>query len=338
MTLSPAHNSLSREPLTSRSVQHQGCLGMGTEVSISTPSRSRQPVITLSALVTLCVLALGIVACSGCASRDTDRLVAPSVTVAPYDSIQGGILWAVAPIRNESGTSLIETADLTDRLVAACAQVQGVRVLPANRTAEAMRALGMRQISSSADAKRVAARMGADAIVIGSVSAYDPYVPTLGLSLALFTRPGSPIDETTRAGDPRALTMQTSERAPTRRAAMPDAPASVVSEHFDGKNHQVLIEVRNYANGRSDHSSALNWKRYVASMPLFEEFCSAAAVERLVQSEWLRVSRLPSVNPVATTQNTFPSNTPATPSPESVASDTRVVDVGSTDLGGQKDR
>lgn len=331
MTDQRAHNSVSREPQRLRNVQAQGWHGMGMLTSNFSPARTSQHVaFGYVGFTMLLMLALGVLAASGCASRDPERLVAPSVTVAPYDSIPGGVLWAVAPVRNESGTVTVDTPELTDKIVAACAQVQGVRVLSANRTAQAMRALELREISNSADAKRVAARMGADAIVVASVSAYDPYVPTLGLSVALFTRPGSPIDETTRAGDPRALTMQTSERAPTRRAAMPDAPASVVSEHFDGKNHQVLIEIRNFATGRSEQNSALNWKRYVASMPLFEEFCSAAAVDRLVQAEWLRVSRLPAVNSRDTTYNARP--------PEPVASDTHIVDVGSTDLGGQKDR
>lgn len=293
----------------------------------ATSSSVLQPVLSICAVS---LLGAGMLFASGCASRDTDRLTAPSVTVAPYDSIQGGVLWAVGPVRNESGTMVVEPRDIADKLVAACAEVRGVRVLPSNRTNEAMRALGLREISNAADAKRVAARMGADAIVIPSLTAYDPYVPTMGLSLALFTRPGSPIDETTRAGDPRALAVQTSERAPARRAAMPDAPASVVSEHFDGKNHQVLMDVRNFASGRSESGTALNWKRYVASMPLFEEFCSAASVERLVQAEWLRVGRLPSMQSASINRSAFP--------PEPVASDTRVVDVGSTDLGGQKDR
>jgi len=332
MTHLHAHICIWREPLTARNVQNKGCLGMGMIAQHFTSSR-RVPSCSRKVLATpliLCALALTPLFTSGCASRDNDRLTAPSVTVSPYDSIQGGVLWAVAPVRNESGTTLVETIDLTDKIVAACAQVRGVRVLPANRTAQAMRALGLREISNAPDAKRVAARMGADAIVVGSVTAYDPYVPTIGLSLALFTRPGSPIDETTRSGDPRALTMQTSERAPQRRAALPDAPASVVSEHFDGKNHQVLMDVRNFATGRSESGTALNWKRYVASMPLFEEFASAASVDRLVQAEWLRVGRFPAMNTASFDRSV--------PSPDPVASDTRVVDVGSTDLGGQKDR
>lgn len=332
MTHAFVSNRSSREPLTARNVQNKGCFGMGMNVQISGSARLMRSPSSVASVTFLMLggLALGVLTASGCASRDTDRLTAPSVTVSPYDSIQGGVLWAVAPMRNESGTTVIETRDLTDKVVAACAEVRGVRVLPINRTAEAMRALGMREIASSADAKRVAARMGADAIVVGSVTAYDPYVPTLGISLALFTRPGSPIDETARSGDPRSLTMQTSERAPQRRAALPDAPASVVSEHFDGKNHQVLMDVRNFATGRSESGTALNWKRYVASMPLFEEFASAAAVDRLVQAEWLRVGRFPSMNTASIDRSV--------PSPDPVASDTRVVDVGSTDLGGQKDR
>ncbi len=239
------------------------------------------------------VAMLGACMCtSGCAAPNTDRLSPPQVTVAPYDSTAGEVLWAIAPLRNETGSSLFESEDVTDQVVAACAEVRGVRVLPLNRTLEAMRALKLDVISSPADAKKVAMRMGADAIIVGTITAWDPYTPTMGLSLALFPRPGSAIDERQTNVDPRILAMQTTEKTPGNSSNFGVMPAATAAEHLDGKNHQVLMDVKNYAAGRSDPQAALAWKRYVASMPLFTEFAAHYAVGRLVENEWLRVGRV----------------------------------------------
>ena len=245
--------------------------------------------IRLAPTLTLCAIAFA----GGCAAPNPDRLSPPRVTMAPYDSTGGEVLWAVAPLHNETGTTSFAAHDVTDQVVAACAEVRGVRVLPLNRTLEAMRTLKMDTISSPADAKKVAMRMGADAIIIGTVTAWDPYTPTMGLSLALFPRPGSAIDERQTNVDPRVLAMQTSERSSSSKSSnFGVMPAATASEHLDGKNHQVLMDIKNYAAGRSDPKGALGWKRYVASMPLFSEFATHYAVGRLVESEWLRVGRI----------------------------------------------
>jgi len=69
------------------------------------------------------------------------------------------------------------------------------------------------------------------------------------------------------------------------------APVAFASEHLDGRNHEVQMAVQNYAAGRSDTVSALGWRRYLASMPLFAEFASNRLAERLIESERLRLAR-----------------------------------------------
>lgn len=257
-----------------------------------TQSNSQFELNRFAAAGTIAALLCAFLFTSGCATPNTDRLSPPQVTVAPYDSTAGEVLWAIAPLRNETGSSLFESEDVTDQVVAACAEVRGVRVLPLNRTLEAMRALKLDVISSPADAKKVAMRMGADAIIVGTITAWDPYTPTMGLSLALFPRPGSAIDERQTNVDPRILAMQTTEKTPGNSSNFGVMPAATAAEHLDGKNHQVLMDVKNYAAGRSDPQAALAWKRYVASMPLFTEFAAHYTVGRLVENEWLRVGRV----------------------------------------------
>lgn len=227
----------------------------------------------------------------GCQSgREAFRY--PASLVAPYDSVNGDVLWAVAPMRNESGVSVVDTLTVSDSLAAALAEVRGVSVVPLNRTLGAMRSLEMQQVQSAADARRLALQLGVDAIVVGTVTAWDPYdPPKLGLSLALYSRPGSALLSDAGATlDPRKLVSAATELSlPSRPFA--DAPLSVASEHLDGANHEVQLAVQAYAEGRHEPASALGWKRYLASMSLFTKFVSFRLTGRLLDQERLRLAR-----------------------------------------------
>jgi hypothetical protein len=51
------------------------------------------------------------------------------------------------------------------------------------------------------------------------------------------------------------------------------------------------MDVRSFASGRSTPTDALAWRRYIAAMPLFEEFATYFAVSQLMQQEWIRLGR-----------------------------------------------
>jgi hypothetical protein len=228
---------------------------------------------------------------ASCASKQ-DVLVAPQVHIAPYDTASGDVLWAVVPLRNESGTTLTDSYEISDKVVQAAAQVQGVRVLPLNRTIAAMRALHVTELQTPADAKKLASELGVDGLIVGSITAWDPYdPPKLGLALALYSRPGAMDRRSARALDTRALEAQPTDYHYFPRSAYESAPASVVSEFLDGKNHQVLMDVKTYAAGRHDAATALAWRRYLASMDLFSEFAAWHAVGRLLDHEWIRLAQ-----------------------------------------------
>lgn len=234
------------------------------------------------------VAAAVVLALAGCGVTREPRLTAPRAIVAPYDTSRGEVLWAVVPLRNESGTSLVDVGAMSDKLVAAVEEVRGVRCLPLNRTIQAMNVLGYTTLRTPAEARSLAQAMGVDGVLVGSVTAYDPYVPTLGLSLALYSRPGT-MAPGRQPLDPRTLTVQSRDSEPGR-WSREEGPVAVVSEHLDGKNHQVLMDVRSYAAGRDKQPSALGWRRYTASMHLFSEFAAYHVVDTLIKEEW---SRLP---------------------------------------------
>lgn len=212
----------------------------------------------------------------------------PEVTIAPYDATRGEVLWGVVPLRNESGATVLDRYAISDKVVAAAEEIRGVRCMPLNRTIDAMRALKMNEVRTPQDLQTLRAELGVDALLIGAITAYDPYTPTLGLNLALYAKPGTLGQAGTKALDARTLSASPVENAlPSDNG---DRPLALVSENLDGKNHQVQMDVKNYAEGRTEALSALGWRRYLASMDLFSEFAASYVVGRMIQSEWIRLA------------------------------------------------
>lgn len=242
---------------------------------------------TLAVFAALSALLGGLL--SGCAPKRT--LFPPTALIAPYDTSEGDALWAVIPPRNESGTTAVDTRSVGDAIVQACETTRGVRCLPLNRTIEAMRTMQLEEIRSPADAEQLAVLLGADAIIAGSVTAYDPYEPPiLGLSLALYARPGSLIAQRRDVVDPYSMTRSYSDTQ-FRGSNFLGSPNTVASEILDARDHSVLMVLRDYAEGRSDKESALNWRVHLASMDLYTRFAAHQTVRRLLDEEWIRLAR-----------------------------------------------
>ncbi|MEM1329339.1 MAG: hypothetical protein AAGG07_02130 [Planctomycetota bacterium] len=227
---------------------------------------------------------------TGCASS-TDGLRQPQTYTAPYDTSEGNLLWAVVPLRNDSGLSPADTQRVSDEVIASLQSVRGVTCLPLNRTLDAMRALGMNSLDDPEDAKALAREMKVDAIVVGSVTAWDPYTPVIGVSLALYALPGPMFIEARESLDTRWLTYQPTDYQYFPGSGYATGPASVTSRHLDASDHDTLRRVRLYAEGRTEPGAPFGWRRYTASMPLFTKFAAHDAVGQLMDHEWIRLAR-----------------------------------------------
>ena len=112
----------------------------------------------------------------------------------------------------------------------------------------------------------------------------------VGLTLALYA--SNP--RAARAdllNDPRMFSLQATDAngfSATTFATEPDAVGSV---HLDARNHDVLLRLHRYAEGRSDPRSALGPKVYTASSDLYMGFAAHTAVGKVLDAEWLRLAR-----------------------------------------------
>ena len=240
---------------------------------------------------------------SGCETflKRPPEFIPPAVTVAPYQATAGEVLWGVVPLANESGTDVFDPLAVSDKLVAAAEEVDGVRTVPLNRTLQAMHALQMTDVRDPGDVARLADAMGVDGLLVGTITAYDPYdPPTIGLSIALYARTEAMSGRPPQAAlDPRALSAAATDTAPGPGGPIGDRPTALASAHLDARDHGVLIALRDYAAGRHDPATALGWRRYTASMDLYTQFATQHLVADLVRQEHQRLATLVENDPPA---------------------------------------
>jgi len=249
-------------------------------------------------LLTLMLVWLG-----GCTWLKPVRV--PDQMASPYQERQ---IWAVAPLRNETGSQLVNTYAMADKISHSLENVANVDVLPVNRTLAAMQSLKLNQLRNHADVMHLLRTLDVDALVVGTMSAYNPYdPPKIGLQLELYVR--------SRRED-QNINLRDLSRAATSgdvQIAVPKQlrPISVVSAYLDASDPAVNQRLRAYARSRGQESHDIprwrakaishgivkpddgDWRLYRISMDLYAEFVSYEMCRRLVRAESNRLASVP---------------------------------------------
>ena len=219
----------------------------------------------------------------GCVQRTDD---APRMPAMPGERQ----VWAVAPLRNESGSLHADGLILADHLARQLETAPGVDVLPVNRTLAAMRAMRMPAPTSRKDALKLLYTLGVDALVVGTISAYDPYdPPKLGLALELYVsrqRSGQP------DVDVRELVSAPVDGGEVSRREVRRQPVCVVSAVFDASDSEVERTLNEYATSRSRPDDTAAPRLHRISMDLFSKFVSHVMSLRLLEAESRRLAEL----------------------------------------------
>ena len=221
---------------------------------------------------------LGVVALSGACGERPPEYGREFVQSLPPKRRE---VWAVAPAINLSGQREVDPLLQADLLFQQLQQVRGVTVIPVNRTAEVYASLGFEQVESAEQAALVCDLLGCDALLVPTVTAYDPYdPPKLGASLHLFRKPGTYARPANV--DPRELA----------RAASPPAEQSLPRDGefmqsvgmFDAANGSVREALFAYAKGRNDPLGPMGAKEYLVSMDRYCGFVYQSLTGDLLRS------------------------------------------------------
>ncbi|MGP1347785.1 MAG: hypothetical protein ACTS3F_14100 [Phycisphaerales bacterium] len=231
-------------------------------------------------------LASGVIGCQSISTRPSAGT--PRVLVSPYPGTP--VTVAVAPPINESGFSRVDVLRVADALVNQVQEVPGLMALPTNRTLSAMESLEMPEVRTPSDARNLARALGADIIIVASITSWEPYEPfEMGFNAAVFAVTERALASAPNVLDPRTIRSASSDVTMTYRpeTSGPDAIASV---HLNAADADVQALAARYAQGRHDPNSALGSVRYLKAMRHYTQFASYHLVDLLLEAERRRIA------------------------------------------------
>jgi hypothetical protein len=190
-------------------------------------------------------------------------------------------VWAVAPAVNLSGQTvdpLLQADDLYEQLQ----QVHGLTVIPVNRVAEVFAALKITKVQSPEQAALVCEHLGCDALIVPTITIFDPYdPPKLGAALQLFEKgrvvisPNVDVRELSRA------------ETPPPSATLPppsDGGFKQAVGMFDATNGSTLGRLATYVAGRHDPAGPLGAREYLLNMDRYSGFVYHELIQDLLRS------------------------------------------------------
>ena len=190
-------------------------------------------------------------------------------------------VWAVAPAVNLSGQEvdpLLQADDLYEQLQ----QVHGLTVIPVNRVAQVFAALQIARVQSPEQAEIVCEQLGCDALVVPTVTIYDPYEPPkFGAALQVFRKgqrepvPNVDVHELSRAATPPP-----GEPLPPPQLAGFKQSVGM----FDAANGTVRERLNDYAAGRNDPNGPLGQREYLLNMDRYCGFVYHELIHDLLRS------------------------------------------------------
>ncbi len=249
-----------------------------TSAQLMSPGTAR-----FAALLGLSVVLFGFTPPSGCTNRG--RLTKPTGLSSPVEHKR---LWAVVPFTNESGVSTVDSYRIADAFTQQLEQVRGIDTVAVNRVVHAMRAIQIVAVGTPTEAMLLMETLQVDAIVVGTVTAFDPYPPpTLGMAVQVFTRKSG------RGG--QSLNTQALTRSPTAGTAANGTAGTLhataqAAGVFDARNHATLGLLRKYATGRTEPDSPFGTEVYLMDIELYTQFVSFWLIHDLLNFERSRLS------------------------------------------------
>ena len=213
----------------------------------------------------------------GCASPKSAQ-----VLVSPYPQPQS---LAVVPFRNLSGAQGLDVIAATDEFITELGQVKGVTVMPVNRVLAALSELELAQVESPTDVMTLAQALDVDAVIVGSITRWEPYPPPLvSISVQLYSR--DKIEQERGSSqfhvDPATLAQM---GAPFEMGLRPAIrPQAMVQEVYDAGQDQVVERIKLYDRNRDQGPAPLSWQRNMLQRN-YLRFVSHEVINELLTQE-----------------------------------------------------
>ena len=190
-------------------------------------------------------------------------------------------VWAVAPVINLSGQKDVDPLLQADLVFAQLQQVHGLTVIPVNRVVEVYAGLHLEKVQTPEQAALVCDLLGCDALLVPTVTEFDPYnPPKLGASMQVFRKPrGYARPDNV---DPRDLARSAAMQSESLPAPGAGQFVQAVGM-FDAANGSVRQKLEAYAAGRNDPNGPMGVKEYYISMDRYCGFVYSTLVSDVLK-------------------------------------------------------
>jgi hypothetical protein len=190
-------------------------------------------------------------------------------------------IWAVAPVLDLSGQQ-VDPLLQADLVYQQLQTVHGLTVIPVNRVVEVYAGLRIDRIQSEQQAQLVCELLGCDALLVTTVTAYDPYnPPKVGASMQLFAKGGG-LARPAANVDARELARRAAPM-PGVDEALPQSGAFLQAVGmYDSANGSVRADLLEYAAGRNDPTGPMKSKEYLVSIDRYAGFAYHMLIEDLL--------------------------------------------------------
>lgn len=245
-----------------------------SEKKVNSESTSNHCVLrlALSARVIVLIIALAVVGCGNSVER---------VYHSPY---RAAFIIAVVPFLNQSGSENLDVMAVTDEFYTELQQVTGgLQVIPVNRVLAALTKLGIKNVSNPDEVMMLAGQLGADAIIVGTVTRYDPYQPPrMGMALQLYHREKADKENISHI-DPGGIARR--GRAFEMPGGIPIRPEAMVVRIFDADRKEVIARIKKYTRHRQADTTPSGWRKFLTSRNYLRFVCYEMIGELLAQEQ-----------------------------------------------------
>ena len=188
----------------------------------------------------------------------------------------------MAPAINLSGQAEVDPLLQADDLYEQLQQVHGLTVIPVNRVLQVFSALQIAKVQSPDQADLVCQELGCDALIVPTVTIYDPYdPPKFGAAVQVFRKGMKEL--------PPNIDAHMLERAaaPPPSAPLPTPKQAAFKQSvgvFDATNGTVRDRLNDYAEGRHDPVGPLGQREYLLNMDRYCGFVYHELIVNLLRS------------------------------------------------------
>lgn len=130
----------------------------------------------------------------------------------------------------------------------------------------------------------LAEQLGADAIIVGTVTRYDPYQPPrMGMALQLYHREKIDKEKSVNSIDPGNIARR--GRAFEMPGGVPIRPEAMVVRIFDADRKEVIARIKKYTRHRQADTTPSGWKKFLTSRNYLRFVCHEMIGELLAQEQ-----------------------------------------------------